>query len=137
MIRIVLAVFLLSLVLPRMVVGQEVRDQPAKLIDYYGTSILPGVIPTDFSWITRYYACFEVGDRILVATKLWPIGKHDVFTSSRRLGPNGDPTLSIRYDSRDIWVTFATGQKVKMAVDHSRANAFHEARCKAANQESN
>jgi hypothetical protein len=100
------------------------EEQPIRMLSYYGRSVFPHLISSDFSYITRFYACFEVGGKTIVATKLWPIDRHNVFTASRNV------LLSGRYDDRHIWVTFAAGEKVKLTINHDKSLFFYsEPRC--------
>lgn len=130
-----------SLAVCHSILGGDGQDRPAKMLDYYAMSPFPHLISPDFSYIQRFYACFEVDGHVNIATKLWPIGKHDYFTSSRQggtLSKGGDgPILSVHYDRRHIWVTFARSEMAEMTINHSRKNFFHDDRCKIANQNSN
>src|SRR5690242_1201772 len=110
-----LASLLISTLLSASLNGQGTDDRPAYLLDYYGTSILPYVIPTDFSYITRFFACFEVGDdQVIVGTKVWTMPKHSVFTSARR------DELRARYDRYHVWITWESGETTVFDIDHAK-----------------
>jgi hypothetical protein len=127
-------IFLLSIALfatrglPELTAGEDANDKTAKLLDYYGESILPHLISSDLSWISRFHACFDLEDRVIVATKLWPMSRHDVFTSSRF------QTLSAHYDTEHVWVTFARGERATLTIDRSTSLHFNEERCRVANK---
>ena len=81
----------------------ESPEQPAKMLSYYAASPLPHLISPDFSWIQRFFACIELNDEVIITTKLWPIGRHDVFVGSRF------KPITARRDENSLWVTFAAG----------------------------
>jgi hypothetical protein len=102
----------------------QAQEQPIRMLNYYGASMFPHVISADFSYITRFYACFEVGDKVIVATKLWPINRHGVFTASRNV------LLSGHYDDHYVWVTFAAGEKARLTINHDKIVSFYgDPRC--------
>jgi hypothetical protein len=132
---------LFSLAVSSSTFAEEGKEQPAKLLDYYAVSLFPHLISPDLSYVQRFYACFEVDGHVVIGTKLWPIGKHDIFTSSRQGGPlskGGDsPILSARYDVKNIWVTFERGERAELKVNHSRNTLFHEEQCRTGNHSPN